>query len=49
MQVRARCWELVMKMQKKDVWKLTNKKEREGKRCIYQRKEVHEEFSMEWR
>ena len=39
-----RCWQLVMKRQKKDLWKYTEEK-RKVKRCTYQSKEkVNELF-----
>ena len=40
----SRCWQLAMKRHKKDVWKLTNKKQ-ERLKCIYQsKKKINAQF-----
>ena len=43
--LERKCWELEMNMQKKDVWKCTNKKRKRSKGIYNQsKKEVNEQF-----
>ena len=44
--LESKCWELEMKLQKKDVWKIIEKRIEKIKLCIHisQQKEVNESF-----